>query len=448
MSPKAEENQVIYFADAQMGSTIIEQGEGYFVMPLVITRQDVYDYGKTVKSFKPWAELEKVGNYDGTPFIAHHPLKGQTQAGIPVWGEIRNSSKDPEKGCISAEVKIFEDKAPAEFCKDAKAGKAQPVSWGYTSRRVAETGTYGDKDYTHADYDMSSLHVAFAPPPWTARCSKCATNVSTVEDAEADGSMGDEGKPDGEGEGTKNDAFNMALLPDKIDELLLISSDFDLGQKARVLLAQVRSALGEGNVTGDAQKGAGGQKPADDGKNVQGDASAKKPDVKPDDQQKVQMDEGKGKVDATPKIEDKQPPAADDLLPKIGAMLDAKMDSKLTPVMERLGKLEGIETTRQTQAADAALADRKAKFDGKLSEAGKSENKDGKLYTAFDAAEDKVAAYEEFEAKGYWKHDAEPGTMQGDAALPPLGGEEAGRKQRVRAMAEKAYPNLKKDKEA
>lgn len=440
LTPKMKEfdkadAEIELWSDAQVTGNIIERGEGYFVVPVLITREDVYDYGNSINALKPWGELEKV-NFDGTPFIAHHPYPGQSQDEVPVWGEIRNTRKDAEHKCISAELVVWERVAPAKFCKDAEEGKLQPVSWGFTANRVAEKGEFGGKPYSFVDYDMTSRHVAYAPPPWKARCNKCAINKITPEDAEGCGL--------GEGEGTKtegvqgNDALDMALLTSKIDDLLLVEDDFTLGRKARVLLAQLRAEIGEGSKLDAEHEGAEGSKPEATGQDVQ---DAGKKEVITSKQQEgvkevqppVQSDAHDGQQTA---------PASADIIKQIGEMLDAKIGT----LTKRLEVLEGAEAARKKASEDADLARKAENFDAGLSEAGKALNKDGKLFKEFMDAEDKFTWMREHDAQGHIAHVMKPGVAQGSDALPPLGGDEAGRKQRVAALGAKYYPGAVKSK--
>lgn len=442
-----EDARVEYFADAKVTGNVIERGDGYIVVPILITMEDVYDYdieGKKTGVIKEWDELQKVDNFDGTPFIAHHPKTGQTQDEIPVWGEIRNTQFDAGLHAVPSELKIFSDKAPAKFVKDAEEGKLQPISWGFAANREPKTGTFNGKKFSFADCNMTSRHVAYAPPPWTARCRKCATNTSSpIHDAEGDSMW------EGEGEKTvqPDDALNMTLLPDKIDELLTIEDDYSFGRKSRVLLAQIRANLGGGStLDATLEKPDGAKKPDGTGTVVQDAGKPEGQAAKPQEgskegQPNIQADATNGKPPAPAPAAQAAAPVQVDPYAKLGEMLDAK----LNPVLARLDTLEGAEKARKQAVADAELSKKAEKFDASLSEAGKAENKDGKLFKAYMDADDKFTFHNEMDAKGLIAHDITPGKVQGSDALPPLGGEDAGRAQRVAEMGKRYYPGMKKE---
>lgn len=423
MSPKAGLRD--FQADAEIGN-ILEQGEGYFVVPILITREDVYEY-QGDGALKPWEQLEKVSDYDGTKFIAHHPLSGQTQDEIPVWGEIRNTVKNAEQRCISAELVVDETAASEKFCLDAKAGKAQPISWGFAARREAEEGEHNGKPYKFVDYDMSSRHVAYAPAPWKARCSKCATNKVTPDDAEGS-SM----------EQNNDSLINSALLPDKIDELLLLPDDFELGRKARVFLAQLRAGM-QGVESMDAIKE---EKKEEQEQAEHNDATPAVPAVEPKVDIKIGAESDMNKTpivqDAEPKKAAQETPAVDPL-----AKLAELLDAKLNPVIDRIAALETVEADRKKLQNDAEYESRSKEFNDGLSEGGKAENLKGELFKAFNDAEDKFAFMRQMDAKNLLQHEIAAGEMQGSDAFPPIGGDEAGRKRRVAEWGKKYYPGYK-----
>ncbi len=167
---------------------VIEDSDGFLVMPAIIAREGVYRYPEG-KAYKPAHELrDAVWTADGAWIVAHkHPDTMLVMNRDDIKGQVENPEFSEHINGIRADLRFFKKMNSPQFLADIKTGKRKDVSIGFIYDYDPTPGDFNGERYNFVQRKFLIDHVAAGVP--LGRCTSpfCGIAVDAVaQNAELD----------------------------------------------------------------------------------------------------------------------------------------------------------------------------------------------------------------------------------------------------------------------